>query len=91
MSETHHFDLPHYGRVSLRLDFDQELIKGRIEFPKVINSRRNKRLLERWLKGITSALDPDPRQFVMISTIGGKLAAFGHESAGQVIGAYFPR
>ena len=36
-------------------------------------------------------IDPDPRPFLLASIIGGKLAALGHESAGQIIGTYFPQ
>ncbi len=91
MSETHHFDVPHYGRVSFRLNFEPDLIKGRIEFPKIINSRRHHRLVSRWIRSITAVIDPDPRPFLLASIIGGKLAALGHESAGKVIGTYFPQ
>ena len=91
MNETHHFDVPRYGRVSFRLDFEPELIKGRIEFPKVITSRRHYRLVSHWIKSITAVIDPDPRPCLMASVFGGKLAALGHESAGQIIGTYFPQ
>ncbi len=91
MNESHHFDVPHYGRVSFFLNFEPELIKGRIEFPGVINSRRQHRIVSRWIKSITAVLDPDPRPFVLASVIAGKLAALGHESGGQVFGTYFPQ
>ena len=91
MNQTHLLDVPRYGRVSFRLDFEPEVIKGRLEFPKVINSRRHHRLVSRWILSITAVIDPDPRRFVIASVIGGKLAALGHESAGQVVGAYFPQ
>ena len=91
MSETHLLNVPKYGRVKFRLEFEPKLIKGQLEFPKVIESRRHQRLVTRWMEKITSRIDPDPREFVLTSTIGGRLASLGHEYGGQVIGAYFPQ
>ena len=91
MSETHLLNVPKYGRVKFRLEFEPRLIKGRLEFPKVIESRRHRLIVTRWIEGITALIDPDPRKFTLTLTIGGRLASLGHEYAGQVIGAYFPQ
>lgn len=90
MSESHHLDLPHFGRVSLLLEFLPESIKGLLEFPQVIKIRRHRRLVDRWLLEITRRLDLDPRPFLLASTIGGRLASIGRENKGAIVGLHFP-
>jgi hypothetical protein len=89
MSKTHHFDLPKYGRITFRLDFEADRIAGLIEFPSRITRRRHQRLVNQWLEGITQNLDPDPRPFLLASTISGRLASLGFERNGEVTGTWF--
>lgn len=89
MNQTHHFDLPKYGRITFRLDFEYDRIEGLIEFPSMITRRRYQRLVTQWLEGITRPLDPDPRPFLLASTISGRLSSLGVEKQGQVAGTWF--
>jgi hypothetical protein len=90
MIKTHHFDLPKYGRITFRLEFETDRIAGLVEFPSMITRRRYQRLVSEWLESITRPLDPDPRPFLLASTIGGRLSSVGVEREGEVTGTWLP-
>ena len=90
MIKTHHFDLPRYGRITFRLEFESNRIAGLVEFPSTITRRRYQRLVSEWLESITRPLDPDPRPFLLASTIAGRLSSVGVEKQGQITGTWLP-
>lgn len=84
-TQTHRLEMGAAGCCVLKLGFgSSEAITASFELPEGL-SRRNRRIVQRWSRGIFRKLDSDPRGLRVVATCNGRLVSIGSEYQGKGI------